>query len=150
LYAMLVGYVASTVLIPKWLSQQAALKYCAISGFILIMAAYFTTGRVSIYCLIATGFGAALLWGVIWGLAIRNLNKFTKMGAALLLMSVIGGGIFPLLFGSMIDWNPASPQAAVLVLIPCYSYLFYYAVWGWKKNEWKSSPATSKNTPAYP
>nr|WP_295923906.1 sugar MFS transporter [uncultured Dyadobacter sp.] len=137
LYAMLIGYVASTVLIPKWFSQQAALKYCALAGIVLVTAACFTTGIVSIYCLIATGFGAAMLWGTIWGLAIRNLGKFTKIGSALLLMSVIGGGIFPLVFGSLIDLYPATPQVSLLVLIICYMYLLYYATRGFKKLEWR-------------
>lgn len=137
LYAMLVGYVASTVLIPRWFSQQAALKYCAIAGILLVTAACFTTGMVSIYCLIGTGFGAAMLWGTIWGLAIRNLGQFTKIGSALLLMSVIGGGIFPLVFGSLIDLYPSTPQVSLLVLIVCYLYLLYYAMRGFKKREWK-------------
>ncbi len=148
LYAMLVGYVASTVLIPKWLSQQTALKYCSISGLVLITGAYFSTGMVSVYCLICTGFGAALLWGTIWGLAIRNLKKFTKIGSALLLMSVIGGGIFPLIFGSLIDWNPASPQTSLLVLIPCYLFLLYYSVWGFKKLEWQKEAVSLSSTTA--
>jgi FHS family L-fucose permease-like MFS transporter len=144
LYAMLIGYVASTVLIPKWISQQNALKYSAVAGLVLITAAYFSTGMISIYCLICTGFGAAILWGTIWGLAIRNLKKFTKIGSALLLMSVIGGGIFPLLFGSLIDWNPVTPQTSLLVLIPCYLFLYYYSVWGFKKLAWKHQVSNEK------
>lgn len=147
LYAMLVGYVLSTILIPKWISQQDALKYCAISGLVLITASYFSSGMVSIYCLIGTGFGAAMLWGTIWGLALRNLRKFTKIGSALLLMSVIGGGIFPLLFGSLIDWNPVLPQRSLLVLIPCYSFLLYYAIWGYKKTEWKRKVLLNEKSP---
>lgn len=138
LYAMLVGYVASTILIPKWLSQESALKYCAVAGMALILGAYFSPGIISVYCLIGTGFGAALLWGTIWGLAIQNLGTFTKLGAALLLMSVIGGGIFPLIFGTLIDYNPAWPQTSVLVLIPCYAFLFYYATWGFKRQKWST------------
>ncbi len=147
LYAMLVGYVLSTVLIPKWISQQYALKYCAIAGLLLITSAYVSEGLISIYCLIGTGFGAAMLWGTIWGLAIRNLKKFTKLGSALLLMSVIGGGIFPLIFGSIIDWNPSSPQRSLLVLIPCYAFLFYYAVWGYKKTTWRKMAQEAEERP---
>ncbi|CAG5018683.1 L-fucose-proton symporter [Dyadobacter sp. CECT 9275] len=138
LYAMLVGYVSSTILIPRWLSQQAALMYCAIGGIVMVTASYFTSGLISVYCLICTGFGSALLWGTIWGLAIRNLKRFTKIGSALLLMSVIGGGIFPLIFGTLIDYNPGWPQTSVLVLIPCYLFLFYYAVWGYRLGRWKT------------
>ena len=91
------------------------------------------------------GFGAAWLWGTIWGLAIRDLGKHTKMGAALLLMSVVGGGIFPLIFGRLIDINPAYTQTAVLMLIPCFLYLVFYALWGYKINNWKILPVADPN-----
>lgn len=136
LYAMLVGYITSTIIIPRFLSQQAALRNVSILGFFLAIGAYFTTGMTSIYFLIAMGFGAAMLWGTIWGLAIRELGTFTKIGAALLLMSVVGGGLFPLLFGRLIDLNPDTPQVAVTVLIPCYLYILYYATKGYKIKNW--------------
>ena len=85
-----------------------------------------------------------MLWGTIWGLAIRNLGQFTKIGSALLLMSVIGGGIFPLVFGSLIDLYPATPQVSLLVLIVCYLYLLYYSTRGFKKREWKKG-ASDRN-----
>src|SRR5690606_225951 len=103
LYAMLAGYITSTIVIPKFISQQAALRYVSVLGIILSVGVYFSEGLTSVYFMIAMGFGAALLWGTIWGLAVRELGSFTKIGAALLLMSVVGGGLFPLLFGRLID-----------------------------------------------
>ncbi|MGI8583568.1 MAG: sugar MFS transporter [Chitinophagaceae bacterium] len=141
LYAMLFGYLASIILIPKYLSQQSALMVCAVIGIGLTIGAYLSNGMFSIYCLILMGAGAAWLWGTIWGLAIRDLGKHTKMGAALLLMSVVGGGIFPVIFGRLIDLNPAYSQTAVLMLIPCFLYLFFYGMWGHKINSWKLTPA---------
>jgi FHS family L-fucose permease-like MFS transporter len=136
LYAMLVGYITSTVVIPRFFSQQAALRNVSILGFLLSLGAYFSTGMTSIYFMIAMGFGAAMLWGTIWGLAVRELGTFTKMGAALLLMSVVGGGLFPLLFGRLIDVYPDTPQMAVTVLLPCYLFLIYYATKGYKIKNW--------------
>lgn len=140
LYAMLLGYLASIMLIPKYLSQQGALMTCALLGLVLTLGAYFSDGMTSIYCLILMGFGAAWLWGTIWGLAIHDLGEHTKMGAALLLMSVVGGGIFPLIFGGLIDLNPEYSQTSVLMLIPCFLYLLFYAIWGYKINNWKLVP----------
>lgn len=140
LYAMLAGYLVSIVLIPKYLSQQGALVVCALLGIALTVGAYSSNGMFSIYCLILMGFGAAWLWGTIWGLAIRDLGRHTKMGAALLLMSVVGGGIFPVIFGRLIDLNPAYSQTAVLMLIPCFLYLLFYSVWGYKISNWKALP----------
>jgi len=105
-------------------------------GLVLSAGVYFSEGMVSIVCMIAMGFGAALLWGTIWGLAVRDLGRFTKIGAALLLMSVVGGGLFPLLFGHLIDLYPSRPQTSVLVLVPCYLFLIYYALKGYKIKHW--------------
>jgi len=140
LYAMLLGYLASTVLIPKFLSQQRALKYCAIAGMVLTLGSYFSEGMLSIIFLMLMGFGAAMLWGTIWGLSLKGLGKFTKIGSAMLLMSVIGGGIFPVIFGKLIDTNLSYPQSAVLLLLPCYLVLLFFSVYGHKIKKWGEMP----------
>jgi glucose/galactose transporter len=137
LYAMLLGYLASTILIPKFLSQQKALQFCAVLGILLTIAAYLSKGIISVYCLIGSGFGAAMLWGTIWGLSIRDLGKYTKVGSAMLLMAVVGGGIFPLLFGKLIDENFFHPQNAVLLLVPCYLILVIFSSWGYRLENWR-------------
>jgi fucose permease len=145
LYAMLLGYLASTILIPKFLSQQRALQYCSVLGIVLTIAAFFSKGIISVYCLIGTGFGAAMLWGTIWGLSIRDLGKYTKVGSAMLLMAVVGGGIFPLLFGKLIDENLSYPQNAVLLLIPCYLILVVFSSWGYRLENWRPLSAKKLN-----
>ncbi len=141
LYAMLVGYSSSAILIPKYISQQKALMAVSLLGIVLTISAFSLRGMSSVYCIMLMGFGAAWLWGTIWGLAIRDLGKFTKMGAALLLMSVIGGGLFPLIFGSLIDFNPQNPHYAILILIPCLLYLLFYATCGYRIKSWKIVPS---------
>jgi fucose permease len=142
---MLLGYLASTILIPKFLSQQRALQYCSVLGIVLTIAAFFSKGIISVYCLIGTGFGAAMLWGTIWGLSIRDLGKYTKVGSAMLLMAVVGGGIFPLLFGKLIDENLSYPQNAVLLLIPCYLILVVFSSWGYRLENWRPLSAKKLN-----
>jgi glucose/galactose transporter len=140
LYAMLAGYIASTVLIPKYLSQSKALQACACLGIALTIGAYLSSAIVSIICLILMGFGAAMLWGTIWGLSLKELGKHTKIGSAMLLMSVIGGGIFPMLFGGLIDKNQSYPQNSVLLLLPCYLVLWFFSVKGHRMKRWNSKP----------
>ena len=146
LYAMLGGYLASTVLIPKYLSQHKALQFCSVIGIALTLGAYFSNGFTSIICLMLMGFGAAMLWGTIWGLSLRELGVHTKKGSAMLLMSVIGGGIFPLIFGELIDRNPSYPQNAILLLIPCYLVLFFFSSRGYRLQSWKSAAVNKLKT----
>jgi len=136
LIAMLIGYLASIILIPKYLSQNRAMQICAIWGILLSVGSFLGNGMVSIYCLILTGVGTAMLWGTIWGLSLRELGKFTKIGGAMLLMGIIGGAILPVIFGRLIDFNLHFPQNAVLILIPFYLVLLVFASWGYRLESW--------------
>lgn len=127
LIAMTCGYVVSILCIPKCFSQQSALLICTILGFILTIGSYVTNGIISVYFVIAMGFSSAMLWGTIWGLALKGLGKFTKLGSALLLMAVVGGGIFPIIFGRLMDVNYEVPQNAILLLVPCNLVIMGYA-----------------------
>ena len=133
----LIGFFGNTLLIPKYLTQQKAVVLCAITGFTLTMLTFFTNGVISVWFLLAQAFLSAFTWGSIWGLAIRNLGKYTKLGSALLLMTLISYAIAPMIFGKIIDLNPMYPRWAVLILIPTYFYLFYYGKWGYKVENWK-------------
>src|SRR5690606_25444710 len=128
LIAMTMGYVASIFLISIYLSQLGALLICTLWGIAMTIGAYFTPGIVSVWFVIAMGFSSAMLWGTIWGLALKGLGRFTKIGSALLLMSVVGGGIFPLIFGRLLDINLSLPQNAILMLIPCNLVMMWYAL----------------------
>jgi glucose/galactose transporter len=137
LYAMLAGYLLGIMLIPKYLKQHTALQISSAWSIIMVIGSYFSSGIISVYFMAFMGLGTALFWGTIWGLSIRNLGKFTKFGAALLIMAVSGGAVIPLIFGWLIDINPSHPQNAVLLLLPCLLVLFFFSTWGYKIQRWK-------------
>jgi MFS transporter, FHS family, L-fucose permease len=136
LTAMLIGYLASIVLIPKYLSQNRALQLVSIWGILLSVGSFLGEGMISVYCLILTGAGTAVLWGTIWGLSLRGLGKFTKVGGAMLLMGVVGGAILPLVFGRLIDLNAHLPQNAILMMIPPYLIVLAFSSWGYRLDRW--------------
>jgi len=136
LIAMLMGYLATIFFIPKYFSQNRALQFSSIWGILLSAGSFLGDGMVSIYCLILTGFGTAMFWGTIWGLSMRELGKYTKIGGAMLLMGIIGGAILPVIFGRLIDVNSHYPQNAVLILIPFYLVLLAYSSWGYRLEDW--------------
>ena len=144
LFIMLFGYLFVSILVPKYISQNKALLFASVWGLLATVVTYITEGIFSVYALLSLGFSASMLWGTIWGLSLRGLGRHTKKASAILIMSVIGGGIFPLLFGDLIDRYTQRPQVAVLILIPCYAYIFYYAFKGYKIDQWK--PITKTTT----
>jgi FHS family L-fucose permease-like MFS transporter len=78
------------------------------------------------------GFSNAVVWPAIWPLALVRLGKFTKTGAALLIMGIVGGAIIPPLYGTVSEMV-GSRQLGYLILIPCYLFILYFAVKGHKK-----------------
>ncbi len=136
LVAMLMGYLATIIFIPKYISQHKTLQFTALWGILLSLGSYFTGGKISILLVSLMGFGTAMLWGTIWGLSLRGLGKYTKVGGAMLLMGIIGGAILPLLFGKLVDTNPQYPQNAILLMIPFYLVILGYGIWGYKMEKW--------------
>lgn len=137
LFIMLFGYLSVSILVPKYVSQNKALLFASIWGLILSIGAYLTSGIYSVYCMLFLGFSASMLWGTIWGLALRGLGGHTKKASAFMIMSLIGGGLFTVIFGELLDTNPDYPQVSVLILIPCYLFILHYSLRGYRINYWK-------------
>jgi FHS family L-fucose permease-like MFS transporter len=128
---MLAGYVVGIICIPRYFSQRSALKVCAIMGLAFALVALFTHGYVSVFFIAFLGIANSLMWPALWPLAINGLGRFTKAGSSLLIMGVAGGGVFPILYGFLSD--KFNNHEAYWILVPCYLFILYYAVSGYKK-----------------
>jgi glucose/galactose transporter len=128
LIAMIVGYIIGIICIPKYISQEKALKFCAILGGVFSIVAVLSHGYVSVLFIALLGLANSLMWPAIWPLAIAGLGRFTKMGASLLIMAIAGGALLPLLYGRLADIF--NPQHAYWIMVPCYLYILYYAMAG--------------------
>ena len=134
LFGMLAGYVLGILCIPRFISQQTALKWGAILAIVLSLAAVLTDGFTSVLCIALIGFANAPVWPAVWPLALDRLGKFTKIGSALLIMGISGGALLPLLHGYLTD--TISPKYAYALLLPLYLFILYYALSGYKKRSW--------------
>jgi len=131
LICMLVGYVLGIATIPRFISQQMALRICALSGVLLTIVSAFTTGYVSYYSVALLGLANSLMWPAIFPLGIKGLGKFTKTGSAIMIMGIAGGAIWPLVYGFLKDKMHIDFQHAfLLAMIPAYLYIIYFAIKG--------------------
>lgn len=127
---MAVGYVLGIIAIPKYISQATALKICchlALIGSLLIVL---TPAKASIWFVASLGLACSLMYPAIWPLAIVDLGRFTKTGSSLLVASIGGGALIPLLFGFLKD--AVGNHQAYWICLPCYLFIFYYAYSGHK------------------
>ncbi len=130
LAAMLLGYVVGLVTIPNIISQERFLALSAALGVVFSIGAYVTGGYVSVGFVAALGFANAMMWPAIFPLAIRGLGRYTELGSALLIMGIAGGAIVPQIFAHLKSHYDFQAVFCA-VMLPCYLYIFYYAVRGY-------------------
>src|SRR5690606_16742656 len=128
--SMVIGYIVGIVAIPKYLSQETALKLCAILGAILTVGIVFTDGMVSLTLVGLLGLANSLVWPAIWPLALKGVGKFTSAASGILVMGIAGGAVIPLIYGQIA--HSVGSHQAYWIALPCYLYIFYYAVAGHK------------------
>ncbi len=150
--AMVIGYAVGLVCIPRLISQQTALLSSALLGLVLTICILLSSntdtgissalwGWLGVQTLPNTvtfiallGLANAMVWLTIWPLALNNLGKYTAQGSALLIMGIAGGAILPMVYG--IASEAIGGQTAYIIMLPCYCFIAYYALWGCKKTRW--------------
>ncbi|MBQ9253975.1 MAG: sugar MFS transporter [Bacteroidales bacterium] len=131
LLALLIGYISTIIAIPKYVSQRKALAMCSILSLAFVTISLFSNGIMSLVFIILLSFSNAVMWGAIWALAIDKLGERTSYASALLIMAIVGGAIIPLLYGKLSEVM-ASTQFAYLLFIPCYVFVLFYSLKGYK------------------
>lgn len=128
---MVIGYLVGVFFIPKYISQERAMFICAIIGLVSSLLIVLTPMHISIWFVAVLGLANSLMWPALWPLAMKDLGKFTKTGSSLLVMAIVGGAVFPLLFGWLADVFD-NMQQAYWICFPAYLMIFYYALSGHK------------------
>ncbi len=127
--AMLAGYIAGLLLIPRVISQARYLSVSAVLGMLFSLGAFLTHGYVSVGFVAALGFANAMMWPAIFPLAIKGLGRFTEIGSALMIMGIAGGAIIPQLFAILKQHYDFQAVFACL-MVPCYLYILFYSLRG--------------------
>ncbi len=128
---MVVGYICGIVFIPKYLKQDTAMRLCAVIAVIgSVLVAVIPTAETSVYCIFLMALGCSLMWPSLWPLAMADLGKFTKSGSSLLTMAMAGGAVMPWVQGLVVD--ACGYQASYWVCVPCFLFIFFYGMWGYK------------------
>ena len=154
LFTTIIGYSLGIILIPKYISQVNVLRICTLLGVVLTLLIIYTHGNytilghttdISIWFIVLLGLANSLVWAGIWPVALKNLGRFTKIGASTLIMALCGSAIFPLIYGYLADLY--NVRTAYWILFPCYLYLVFYAFYGYLIKRWIPT-FKKKNIPA--
>ncbi|MXR68108.1 glucose/galactose MFS transporter [Shewanella sp. JBTF-M18] len=152
---MVIGYSLGILTIPRFISQPKALMISAILGLLLTLGILFGDNEsYAIANALLVPFGGAMLpdtllmiaflglanaivWPAVWPLALSGMGKLTSTGSALLVMGIAGGAFGPLFWGLTSSASSLGQQGGYMVMLPCYLFILFYAVKGYKMRSWK-------------
>jgi len=126
----MVGRFVGTFLM-KYINPARLLSFYAAMNILLILVALNTKGDVALYSILAVPFFMSIMYPTIFALGIKGLGKETKIASSFLVMSIIGGGVAPLLMGLISDWT-GSIQNAYAVPCICFVVVLYFGLKGHK------------------
>ena len=117
----------------KFASPSKMLAALAIAGAALVCGVIFIDGRLGMYCLVGVSVCMSLMFPTIYGIALGGIGEDAKLGAAGLIMAILGGSVLPPVQAAIIDLGtvgslPAVNASFVLPLV-CFVVITAYAVY---------------------
>ncbi|KJF45380.1 L-fucose:H+ symporter permease [Draconibacterium sediminis] len=114
----------------KYVNARKMLTFFAIGGMITTTGVILIEGQLGLYCLVATSGFMSLMFPTIYGIALHGLGDDATIGAAGLVMAIVGGALMPPLQGAIIDmgeigWLPAVNVSFILPFI-CFVVIAIY------------------------
>jgi FHS family L-fucose permease-like MFS transporter len=109
-----------------------------VGASVCTLGAIFIDGMFGLYSLVLISLFMSIMFPSIYGIALENVETpDTNLGAAFLVMAIVGGAIMPPLQGMMIDQQmilglPAVNASFVLPLL-CFIVIFIYGYSTYKK-----------------
>lgn len=111
----LVGRFLSTWLM-KYTDGRRLLTVFGICAALCTLGAILIVGKAGLYCLIGISFFMSLMFPTIYGTALENVSlEDASLGAAFLVMAIVGGALMPPLQGMIIDCGTVMGHPAVNV-----------------------------------
>jgi FHS family L-fucose permease-like MFS transporter len=104
------------------------LSLFGMSALICLTGVLLGTGTAPMWALVLLGFFHSIMFPTIFALSLKHLGPHTKLGASLLVMSIIGGAVFPAIMGYISDMS--NIRYAFLVPFFCHLYVLYFAARG--------------------
>ena len=98
----------------KYINSKKLLMIFAICAMVTVSGVILIEGMLGLYLLVATSAFMSLMFPTIYGIALDGLKEDDRaLGAAGLVMAIVGGALMPILQGLMIDMDKIGPFSGV-------------------------------------
>ena len=111
----------------KYVNTRLLLALFGVGAMLCTTGAICIVGMAGLYCLVGISAFMSLMFPTIYGIALENVEESdTTLGAAFLVMAIVGGALMPPLQGLIIDQDTIAHHPAVNVsfALPFICFLF--------------------------
>ena len=120
-----IGRLAGGV-IMNYIQPRLVLLACAILTFVATLIVVVCSGTLSLIAFFALYLGESIMFPTIFSLALRDADTKTKLASSLLIMTIVGGAVAPVIMGYIAD-TTGSMAIAFLIPLVCYGVIGTYA-----------------------
>ena len=113
--------------IMNYIQPRLVLLACAILTFVATLIVVVCSGTLSLIAFFALYLGESIMFPTIFSLALRDAGTKTKLASSLLIMTIVGGAVAPVIMGYIADTTGSMPIAFLIPLV-CYGVIGGYAL----------------------
>lgn len=124
------GRFSGSTLFMRIIRPNRLLAFYAIMNVITMSLVVAGLGWVSVVALFSTYFFMSVMFPTIFALGIKDLGPLTKRGSSILVMSIVGGAIFPVFMGYIADVS--SMAVGFTVPLVCFAYIAFFGLKGFR------------------
>ena len=113
--------------IMKYVNQRRLLALFGVGASVCTLGTICIEGMWGLYCLICISLFMSIMFPTIYGIALENVqSEDTSLGAAFLVMAIVGGALMPPLQGHLIDQQVILgwPAVNVSFFLPLVCFVF--------------------------
>ena len=123
--------------IMRYVNTRRLLMIFGICASICTIGAICIDGRLGLYSLVCISLFMSIMFPTIYGVALENVDaEDTSLGAAFLVMAIVGGALMPPLQGMIIDLGNVAgwPAVNVSFCLPLICFIFV-ALYGYRTHK---------------
>ena len=124
----------------KYIDSGKLLMILAFLAILFTAGTIFIQGQIGLYSLVCISFCMSLMFPTIYGIALTGLTEDeSKIGAAGLVMAIVGGALMPTLQGMILDIGGSGYSDSIILGVPEVNFSFilplacflFISLYGW-------------------
>ena len=111
--------------LTKVYAPNKILGYFSVCALLLLIISMNTVGLIAMWSILAVGLFNSIMFPTIFTISIEDIQELKPQASGILCTMIVGGAIIPPFYGFLTDLSGF--KTAMLLLIACYAYIYYFA-----------------------